>query len=130
MTEPREHDDLEPDDFIRSQLPEQNEMWAAVADTLDEWLHRLHGITCSKHNAGAFLDWLALRGYRVEAIEPPIDYAELFRDSQFTVLPRDQYPRPVGAIDLKPTPAICRHCGLQPGSPRCPVCHLPKEEDK
>jgi hypothetical protein len=41
----------------------------AVADTLDEWNHRAHGITSSAHHAGLFLDLLADRGYRITPVE-------------------------------------------------------------
>lgn len=57
----------EPDDLPREQLADHSDMWRAVADTLDEWLHRMHGITSGSHNAGAFLDFLALEGYEVVA---------------------------------------------------------------
>lgn len=60
----------DPDDLTREELAEHNPMWRAVADTLDEWLHRMHGVTSSNHFAGSFLDWLAMNGYRVEPIDP------------------------------------------------------------
>lgn len=70
--------DPEPDDLTREQLAEHDPMWRAVADTLDEWLSRLHGVTSSHHNTGAFLDFLALQGYQVTAIPKPLpDFATL-----------------------------------------------------
>lgn len=74
MGEPYEPD-TDPDDLRREELAEHDPMWAAVADTLDEWLHRLHGITSSNHHAGSFLEWLAANGYRVTPIPagPPIE---------------------------------------------------------
>lgn len=63
--DPDDWPDPEPDDLLREQLAEANPMWKAVADTLDEWLMRMHGITSGRHNAGAFLEFLALEGYEV-----------------------------------------------------------------
>jgi hypothetical protein len=63
------------DELTRDQLAEYDPAAQAVAETLDEWLNRMHGITSSHHNAGSFLEFLALRGYRVERMEPvtPLD---------------------------------------------------------
>jgi hypothetical protein len=72
-----EFPDPEPDDLPREQLAEHSEMWAAVAQTLDEWLGRMHGIYAGRHNAGAFLDFLAMQGYRVTPIEKPPPISEL-----------------------------------------------------
>lgn len=65
------------DDLTREQLAEYDPMARAVADTLDEWLHRMHGITAGLHNAGAFLEFLALHGYTVTAMEPVTPLEEL-----------------------------------------------------
>jgi hypothetical protein len=67
----------DPDDLTRAQLAETDPMWRAVADTLDEWLHRMHGITSGQHNAGVFLEWLALNGYEVVAKTALPSLAEL-----------------------------------------------------
>jgi hypothetical protein len=69
-TEPQEVDpDL--DTLDRSQLAELAGPASAVAEVLDEWRHRLHGIISSEHGVGLFLDLLAARGFRVEPIEAP-----------------------------------------------------------
>lgn len=42
----------------------------AVADVLDEWRHREHGIIAGHHGVGLFLDLLADAGYAVVARNP------------------------------------------------------------
>lgn len=65
----------DPDDLARGELAEYDPMWRAVADTLDEWLFRMHGVISSHHNTGCFLDLLVLQGYDVVKREdlPPIE---------------------------------------------------------
>lgn len=58
--EPDPEQDL--DNLTRDQLAELSGPAAHVAAVLDEWLHRLHGVTSSSHGAGLFLDLLAARG--------------------------------------------------------------------
>lgn len=69
MTNP---EDFEPDldTLTRAQLHELG-MPGEVADVLDDWLHRNHGMISGRHYAGDFLEALATAGYRVEAIEAP-----------------------------------------------------------
>lgn len=55
---------------------EWGDMPGDVADVLDDWLHRNHGVLSSSHNVGDLLDSLAAAGYRVEKIKAP-DFAEL-----------------------------------------------------
>ncbi len=50
---------------------ELGDMPGDVAEALDDWLHRNHGVLSSSHNVGDFLDELAARGYRVTKIEVP-----------------------------------------------------------
>ena len=50
------------DDLKRDELPE---MPKAVADTLDEWLWRMHGIASGGHYVGVFLKWLKRNGYEI-----------------------------------------------------------------
>jgi hypothetical protein len=61
-------DDL--DTLTRAQLAERDGPTYTVACVLDDWLHRLHGISSSSHGAGLFLDLLAAEGYRVTPIGP------------------------------------------------------------
>lgn len=65
-------EDYEPDldDLRRDQLHELG-MPGDVADVLDDWLHRNHGILSGRHYVGDFLDSLAAAGYRVAKIEAP-----------------------------------------------------------
>lgn len=70
-----EHEDL--DRLTRAQLGELDGPAATVADVLDEWLVRLHGVTSSSHGAGLFLDLLAAEGWRVTAIDPGPSLDEL-----------------------------------------------------
>lgn len=71
MSDPIEPPDPDLDDLTRGELAELAHLPAAtVADVLDEWLLRAHGITSSAHNVGLFLDLLAADGYRVEPIDP------------------------------------------------------------
>jgi hypothetical protein len=70
-TDPTEPPDPDLDDLTRADLAELAHLPAsAVADVLDEWLLRAHGVTSSAHNVGLFLDLLAADGYRVTAIDP------------------------------------------------------------
>lgn len=69
-----ENDDLvEPDldTLTRGELAELDGPAHTVAGVLDDWLHRLHGITSGQHGAGLFLDLLAAEGWRVERIQVP-----------------------------------------------------------
>lgn len=60
-----------PDDLTREQLAEYAHLpWLAVAETLDEWNHRMHGILSSHHNAGLFLELLHEAGWQVVPVEP------------------------------------------------------------
>lgn len=74
MSDPVEPPDPDLDTLPRATLAELDGPAAAVADVLDDWLLRTHGITSSAHNAGLFLDLLAAEGWRVTAIDtgPPI----------------------------------------------------------
>jgi hypothetical protein len=62
-----EHVDL--DALTRDQLAELPGPERAVADVLDDWNHREHGVMSSNHGVGLFLDLLATEGYRVTPIE-------------------------------------------------------------
>lgn len=75
MTEPQEPD-VDLDSLRRDQLGEIDPMHPVLADVLDEWLLRMHGITSGGHYVGAFLEFLAAQGYRVTPIEVP-DLADL-----------------------------------------------------
>lgn len=39
-----------------------------VADVLDEWLHRAHGVVSGRHHVGLLLDLLYDRGYAIEPL--------------------------------------------------------------
>jgi len=52
------------DDLPRGELDQAN---AALAEVLDEWLMRLHGLSSSAHGVGLFLDLLDDAGYKVTA---------------------------------------------------------------
>lgn len=71
MSDPIEPPDPDIDSLTRADLREWAHMpeLAAVADVLDEWMLRAHGVTSSAHNVGLFLDLLAAEGYRVGPIE-------------------------------------------------------------
>lgn len=71
MSDPIDYRDPDLDELTRAQLGEYDDRAAKVADVLDDWLHRAHGVTPSAHNVGLFLDLLAAEGYRVEPIEAP-----------------------------------------------------------
>jgi hypothetical protein len=62
--------DRDLDDLTRAQLAELPDLGTAlaVANVLDDWLMRLHGIASSAHGVGLFLDLLADEGYRVTKI--------------------------------------------------------------
>jgi len=74
-------EDFEPglDDLPRSRLREGalGDMPGAVADVLDGWLHRNHGVISGRHYVGAFLDELAAKGYRVTPIPAGPSFEEL-----------------------------------------------------
>src|SRR5690242_1799886 len=53
------------DNLTREQLPEDAR---AVADALDDWVCRRHGILSSHHGAGLFLKLLAEEGYEVRRV--------------------------------------------------------------
>ena len=61
MAESTEHEFL--DRMKRDELPA---MPRAVADVIDEFNLRQHGLMSGSHGAGLFLDLLAERGFRVE----------------------------------------------------------------
>lgn len=61
-------DDL--DTLTRSDLAELDGPAYTVACVLDDWNHRLHGLTSSSHGVGLFLDLLAAEGWRVTPIDP------------------------------------------------------------
>lgn len=63
-----EHEDL--DALTRSDLAELDGPAYTVACVLDDWNHRLNGLTSSSHGAGLFLDLLAAEGWRVTPIGP------------------------------------------------------------
>lgn len=79
MTDHDDNIDYNPDTYTRQQLPEINDMWAAVYEALFEWTARTD---LGAHGVGRFLESLALRGYNVERIDPPIDYVKVFQDQQ------------------------------------------------
>lgn len=65
-------DDPEDIDLLkRSELAELDGPAYTVACVLDDWLHRLHGVTSGSYGAGLFLDLLAAEGWRVEPIDVP-----------------------------------------------------------
>lgn len=76
---------IDPDTLLREQLGEHNPMWAALADCLDEWNYRMHGLMSGRHSIGLFL-WLlehhGEHGWRIVASarkddEPkPIEYRD------------------------------------------------------
>jgi hypothetical protein len=77
-TEPQDPPDPDWDDLTRTELTELAGQPAAdLADTLDEWLHRCHGIASGTHNAGLFADLLAARGWRIHRIDPGPPFDEL-----------------------------------------------------
>lgn len=72
--------DLRPDDLYETDLDslrrdqlretEYGDMPGDLAEVLDDWLHREHGVLSSHHRVGSFLEELAARGYRVTRIDP------------------------------------------------------------
>ncbi len=58
---------MDPDDLIRADLAGHNPMWKALADTLDEWNFRMHGVMSGGHHVGAFLRFLGKNGFEVAA---------------------------------------------------------------
>lgn len=71
MSDPIEPPDPDLDTLTRADLAELAHLpAAAVADVLDDWLLRAHGITSSGHNVGLFLDLLAAAGFQVTPIDP------------------------------------------------------------
>ncbi len=71
------------DRLSRAELRETElgDMPGDVADVLDDWLSRNHGVLSSSHNVGDFLDALAAAGYRVEKIQAP-EFADLLPASR------------------------------------------------
>lgn len=69
--------DPDPDDLTRNQLAETHPDAAVIAEVLDEWLLRCHGVTSGAHHAGAFLDFLAARGYEARQMPPVPSLDEL-----------------------------------------------------
>ena len=68
------------DRMTRDQLAELPGPEHAVAQVLDEWNHRSHGLISSSHGVGLFLDLLAVEGYRVTPIQE-IDPSDLLPPS-------------------------------------------------
>lgn len=56
------------DDLKRDDLPKAPK---AVADVLDDWVARKHGILSSHHGVGLFLDLLADEGYTITLLHRP-----------------------------------------------------------
>lgn len=56
------------DRMTRAQLAELHGPERAVADILDDWLRREHGVISSSHGVGMFLDLLAEAGYQIMPI--------------------------------------------------------------
>jgi hypothetical protein len=68
----------DPDLLTRSDLAEYAHLpWSAVAETLDEWNHRMHGVLASHHNAGLFLRLLHEAGWQVVPVPPVPQLDEL-----------------------------------------------------
>jgi hypothetical protein len=64
----------DPDDLTRAELAELAHLpWSDVADVIDEWNHRLHGVTSGSHGVGLFLDLLNEAGWHLERNEAPIE---------------------------------------------------------
>lgn len=64
-------EEVDLDTLTRADLAELAGPEATVADVLDEWLLREHGVTSSSHGVGLFLDLLAAEGWRVERVQVP-----------------------------------------------------------
>jgi hypothetical protein len=63
----------DPDDLTRAELAELAHLpWADVANVLDEWNRRTHGVLSSHHGVGLFLDLLNEAGWHLVRNEPPI----------------------------------------------------------
>lgn len=91
------------DDLTRADLPTDAR---AVADTLDEWLVRMHGIHSGGHFVGAFLDFLGERGYEVRPAPDPTAHDYLSTACHHGLHDRCR--------------KVCKFC---PTACRC-VCHL------
>lgn len=73
----------DPDDLTRAELAELAHLpYGAVAEALDAWLARNHGILSSHHHAGDFLDELAARGWEVVPKPPVPSLDELLEPSK------------------------------------------------
>jgi hypothetical protein len=73
-------EDYEPDldDLTRADLAELAHLpWSKLSDVLDEWLHRAHGVTSSRHHVGLFCDLLGENGLEVRFADPVPDIAAL-----------------------------------------------------
>lgn len=70
MTDPVDPPDPDLDDLTRAQLHELDGPAGPVADVLDDWRYRHHGIMSSAHHVGSFLDLLAAEGWRITKIDP------------------------------------------------------------
>jgi hypothetical protein len=63
----------EPDDLARAELAELAHLpWSDLADVLDEWNQRLHGVLSSAHGVGLFLDLLGERGWEITRKPSPV----------------------------------------------------------
>lgn len=65
MTDPVDPPNPDLDTVRRDDLGEYDPMYPTLADVLDEWNLRLHGVSSGHHGIGLFLDLLAAEGYRV-----------------------------------------------------------------
>lgn len=71
VSEPDDGYSPDPDDLTRAELAELAHLpWSDLAEVLDEWLHREHGVTSSHHHVGLFLELLSERGWQVTRVEP------------------------------------------------------------
>ncbi|MEO3929255.1 hypothetical protein ABGB07_36200 [Micromonosporaceae bacterium B7E4] len=85
-------DATEFDRLKRAELPEPQ---GTIANVLDEWLHRCHGLLSGSHNVGMFLELLAEEGLTVseqtpipaEAIEAAAKVALRRYESEYSVAP-------------------------------------------
>lgn len=56
----------DPDDLTRGELAELAHLpWSDLAEVLDEWEVRIHGMHSSAHGVGLFLDLLGERGWEI-----------------------------------------------------------------
>ena len=99
--------DRDPDDLTRAQLAELPGPEPQVAEVLDEWLLRLHGVTSGTHGVGLFLDLLAAAGYRVTEIpKPAVRQAWRCPDCQV-----ERVDIVYAAIEEPPPVPACPNCG-------------------